>query len=325
MSGAGSKLSPREAEWLACLKQAQRREITQREAATVMGVSARWVRKLLQRMKTEGDRVVVHGLRGKPSNRRIKDDLRARVIGYLKSEYRDLGPTLAAAYLAEQKGITISKETIRQWMIHERLWNARNGNHRLAVSSWSPRRAHAGELVHWYSAEGQWLPDFPEVRCLLLMIGDATSSAVARLSAVESVEEDIALLQDYFRQFGRPGEFRSGAVRVAADSHAVIPVEKATVPPLAIRRILKHLEIAWSSPALTYPSGRVEHFLGVTARWLPARLSRAGVRTAAEANHYLASVWLPNWNKRFAVAPSAGVDLHRPIEVESMRTVIDGL
>ena len=45
--------------------------MTQREAAQKMGVSDRWVRKLLKRMSKQGDAVVVHGLRGRPSNRKL--------------------------------------------------------------------------------------------------------------------------------------------------------------------------------------------------------------------------------------------------------------
>ena len=66
-------MNQEERDWLEWLKRAQDGVITQRQAAEKMGVSDRWVRKLLVRMKTEGDAVVVHGLRGRPSNRRIDD------------------------------------------------------------------------------------------------------------------------------------------------------------------------------------------------------------------------------------------------------------
>jgi transposase len=54
--------------------------VTQRQAAEKMGVSDRWVRKLLARMKTDGDAAVVHGLRGRASNRRIEEQTQARVV-----------------------------------------------------------------------------------------------------------------------------------------------------------------------------------------------------------------------------------------------------
>src|ERR1041384_5835623 len=69
-------MSQVERDWLDWLKRARDGKITQRQAAERMGVSQRWVRKLLRRMKREGDLVVVHGLRGKPSNSKLPEQPR---------------------------------------------------------------------------------------------------------------------------------------------------------------------------------------------------------------------------------------------------------
>ena len=66
-------MSQAERDELNWLKQAKDGNITQREAAKRIGVSDRWVRKLLKRMAKGGDAVVVHGLRGRPSNRKLPD------------------------------------------------------------------------------------------------------------------------------------------------------------------------------------------------------------------------------------------------------------
>jgi DNA-binding Lrp family transcriptional regulator len=63
-------MSQEERDRLDWLKRAQDGSLTQREAAQKMGVSDRWVRRLLKRMKEEGDAVVVHALRGRASNRK---------------------------------------------------------------------------------------------------------------------------------------------------------------------------------------------------------------------------------------------------------------
>ena len=76
-------MSQEERDWLEWLKRVQDGVVTQRQAAGKMGVSDRWVRKLLLRMKTDGDAVVVHGLRGRSSNRRIDQQTRARVVELL--------------------------------------------------------------------------------------------------------------------------------------------------------------------------------------------------------------------------------------------------
>ena len=84
-------LTQRERDRLDVLKQAKRKQITQKKAAERMGVSERWVRKLLQRMKTGRDRVVVHKLRGRPSNRRLSgENTRSDREDSLRSDVRRL-------------------------------------------------------------------------------------------------------------------------------------------------------------------------------------------------------------------------------------------
>ena len=65
-------MSQGERDKLEWLKRAKDGVISQREAAAKTGVSERRVRTLLKRMKQQGDAVVVHGLRGRASNRRIE-------------------------------------------------------------------------------------------------------------------------------------------------------------------------------------------------------------------------------------------------------------
>ena len=104
-------MSQEERDRLHWLQLARDKKITQKVAAERMEVSARWVRKLLRKLKSEGDRAVVHGLRNRPSNRRIGEAERRRAMELVRSEYRDFGPTLASEYLSEDYAIEVSKET----------------------------------------------------------------------------------------------------------------------------------------------------------------------------------------------------------------------
>jgi transposase len=141
------EMSQEERDWLEWLKRARDKKMTQREAAERMGVSQRWVRKLLRRMKREGDRVVVHGLRGRASNRKISGRVQNRAIGILKQpDWHDFGPTFASEQLAKRHGIELSDETLRGWMIEAGLWKSRT-RHKEDVHCWRPRRSAFGELV----------------------------------------------------------------------------------------------------------------------------------------------------------------------------------
>jgi biotin operon repressor len=126
---------------LVALKKAKKKLITQKQAADELGITERHVRRLLRELKRRGDKVVAHGLRGLPSNRRISADTKQEAISILSYPvYRGFGPTLAAEYLAKKHDIDVSRETLRQWMMDAKLWRARrcmNGGRDGAVlASW---------------------------------------------------------------------------------------------------------------------------------------------------------------------------------------------
>ena len=107
---------------LVTLRKAKKKLITQREAAEELGLSTRQVKRLLYALKKRGDKAVIHGLHGKPSNRRIQESTEREAVKILSAEvYRGFRPTLAAEYLRKRHGIKASKETVRQWMIRGKL------------------------------------------------------------------------------------------------------------------------------------------------------------------------------------------------------------
>ena len=111
---------------LVTLKKAKRRLLTQREAAEELRVSVRQVKRLLKELKKRGDKAVIHGLRGRPSQRKIAIEMQQEAIKILSSEvYCGFGPTLASEYLAKRHAIVVSRETVRQWMIKAGLWRRR--------------------------------------------------------------------------------------------------------------------------------------------------------------------------------------------------------
>src|SRR5712692_9352538 len=106
------EMSQQERDWLEWLKRARDGVVTQKRAAEKMDVTERWVRRLLARMEGEGDGVVVHGLRGVPSNRRIATRIQEKALKILRQpEWHDFGPTFASEQLAKRHQIQVSKET----------------------------------------------------------------------------------------------------------------------------------------------------------------------------------------------------------------------
>ena len=192
---------------LVTLRKAKKRLITQRQAAEELVLSVRQVKRLIYALKKRGDKAVIHGLRGKPSNQRIAKVVEEEAIQILSADlYKGFGPTLGSEYLADKHDIEVSKETVRQWMIRAKLWRAKERKVK-AVHVWRPRRSRFGELVQWDTSEHDWLEGRGEKLYLIAMIDDATSRLFARFVRHDSTEENMKLLWSYVEKFGRPLAF----------------------------------------------------------------------------------------------------------------------
>ena len=95
---------------LLALKKAKKNLITQREAAEELELSIRQVQRLLYGLKERGDKAVIHGLRGRSSNRRIEEKIEREAVTILSAPvYAGFGPTLAAEYLRKKHSTSMSK------------------------------------------------------------------------------------------------------------------------------------------------------------------------------------------------------------------------
>lgn len=194
------------------LHEVRKGHITQHQAAEQLKVTDRWIRGLLGRIREKGDRAVVHGLRGRPSRRRVAEKVEKRAVEIVSREYADFGPTLAAEYLARDHGITVSRETLRQWMLRAGLWK-KCKQRVLEIHVWRRRRSCFGELVQWDTSDHDWLEGRGPRIYLIAMIDDATSRAVARFAAHDSTAENMRLLWMWLERHGRFVEaIRTGRV-----------------------------------------------------------------------------------------------------------------
>jgi len=201
-------MSQEERDWLDWLKRARDGQVTQKWAAEKMGVSDRWVRRLLVEMKEKRDAVVVHGLRGRPSNRRIDEEIRRRAMEIVKSpDWHDFKPTFAGEQLGKRHRIQVSKETVRKWMSDEGIWKSK-GKKLREVHTWRPRRSHYGELVQWDTSDHDWLEGRGEsVHHLVRMIDDATSRSWGRFVQRDGTRENMGVLWEYVKRYGRAVDY----------------------------------------------------------------------------------------------------------------------
>jgi hypothetical protein len=309
-------MSQEERDYLDWLKRAKDGSITQREAALKMGVSDRWVRTLLDRMKRQGDLVVVHGLRGKPSNRKLPDKTKRQALTILKQpDWHDFGPTFAAEQLAEQHQIHVGKETLRGWMIEGGLWRS-TSREISEVHPWRPRRSAFGELAQWDTSEHDWLEGRGPVRYLVRMIDDATSWSWGRFVERDATPQNMGVLWEYLERNGRMVD-----VYTDRDSMFVVPPRpgesadqrRETDRLTQLGRALRELGIGSIVAYSPQAKGRIERSFKTAQDRLVKQLRLARVSTLKDANAFLENEYWPEWNERFASPVTDFANHHRPL------------
>src|SRR5579872_4143378 len=120
-------------------------KLTKSQAAVMLGISPRQIKRLKAKVREEGQEGVVHGLKEKTSNHHISQDIKQEALQTIKKQYADFKPTFAAEKLAENHGIVVNRETTRLWMIEEKLWKPRKQKQG-AYYSWRARKEYLGEL-----------------------------------------------------------------------------------------------------------------------------------------------------------------------------------
>src|SRR5258707_13477514 len=114
-------LSQRERDRLKVLHEVKQKHLSQVAAAERLKISDCQVRRMLLRIRERGDGSLVHGLRGRPSNRKLAARFEQKNLARVRQRYADFGPTLAAEQLA-QEGFRVSREKLRKWIGKAALW-----------------------------------------------------------------------------------------------------------------------------------------------------------------------------------------------------------
>ena len=298
------EMSQRERDILKVMEPVLTKDRTQDEAGRLLEYSVRQIRRIQRKLEKEGDRGIIHGLRGQPSNRRIDPELHDQVMEVYREDYADFGPTLASEKLSE-RGIRVSDETLRTWLLEEGLWKRRR--RRDPYRSRRERRACFGELVQGDGSLHDWLEGRGPIFTLLVLIDDATSRATARFHPAETTEGYLDLLGRYLREHGR-------MVAVYADRHSIFQnqaEEGQSPPPTQVGRALAELDIQLIPAHSPQAKGRVERFHGTAQDRLVKELRLAKAATIEQANAVLEEKFLPWFNRTRTVNAASPNDAHR--------------
>ena len=141
-------------------------------------------------------------MRGLPSNRRICDETKEKVLALYRKQYFDFGPTLATEKLLELDGIWLSDETMRKWLIEAGLWQKKRT--RSVHRHWRARRSCFGEMVQLDGSHHDWLEGRGPYLVLMGYIDDATNTVFARFYDYEGTLPAMDSFKRYVKMYGLP-------------------------------------------------------------------------------------------------------------------------
>lgn len=317
--GTPLTVTPRDMARYDIIQQFIRKEIGVGQAAAQMRLSVRQVERLRLKVETHGLPVLIHGNRGKPSNRRMSDAVVKEMERLVRSRYLDFGPTFAAEKLAESHGIAVSRETLRGLMTGWGLWKARSRRANGEYHAWRERKASFGELVQFDGSYHPWFEDRASAACLLASVDDATGKIVRlRFTDWEGVRPSFEFWRGYVETLGKP-------CAIYLDRHSTYKQNQRLVfdDPRVLtqfERAMRELGIKVIHASSPQAKGRVERLFGTLQDRLVKELRLRGISTRDEANRFVEERFIPAFNTKFAVVPGKEGDLHRrPTEEERVR------
>lgn len=300
-------MSQREFNRLDVLLRVQSGGLRVADACVLLDLRRRQIFRLLRGLKEDGAASLLSKRRGKPSNNRLPGGVRTLALSLIRDQYLDFGPALALEKLSAKHGLSVSRETLRGWMIADGQWIDRR--HRLP-SPHQPRRRRdcLGELVQIDGSGHAWFEDRGERCTLLAFVDDATSRLmVLRFAVSESAFDYFRATREYLESHGKPVAFYS-------DKYSVFRVNSKDAAGgdgiTQFGRALSALNIDIICANTPQAKGRVERAFGTLQDRLVKELRLADISTILAANEWLPG-FIGGYNARFGRAPANAKDLHR--------------
>jgi transposase len=305
-------MSGKEVSRLEVMQRMKSKSLSQREAAEMIGVSVRQVKRMFKAYREKGAAGLVSQRRGQVSNNRLSEATQAQALDLLGSKYRGFGPTFACEKLVEVEGLRISKESVRKMMMAAGLWKARRVR-KIVTHQMRERRPCQGELVQIDGSPHDWFEGRAAECVLLVFIDDATGNLLQLLFVgSESFFSYCAAAQAYFERYGKPVAFYS-------DKHSIFRVNM----PNSISgdnltqfgRAMQALDIRIICANTPQAKGRVERANQTLQDRLVKEMRLRGISSIEAGNAYLPE-FITDFNQRFGVQPISQHNAHRPLTAQ---------
>ena len=287
------------------LQQIDSQQMTAVQAAEILSLSIRHVRRLIARYREQGDSGLVHGNRGREPNNRIDEEIRSDILKLAKDRYADYNDSHLSEVLAEKHGLQVSRSTVRRIRRQAGQGSPRKRRaprHRRRRE----RKPKAGMLLQTDGSRHDWLEGRGPWLTLIAYIDDATNEV---MGAVFREEEDAC---GYFQGLREISLRRGIPGAIYADRHAIFQSPKqATIeqelageqPRSQFGRLLGELGIELIPAHSAQAKGRIERLWDTFQDRLVKALREAEACNCEEANQVLVS-FLPKHNLRFQVEPA---------------------
>jgi transposase len=275
-------------------------QISWAQAADIVGVSVRQMRRMRHAIEHHGLSAVMDQRGGRPRRKRISAGTIALLVRLKRDIYPDFSLRHFYEQVSEQHAVKVSYNWLRLMLQEAGVVEREPG--RGQYRRRRERRPMVGMLVHLDASTHQWLADLPK-QDLVVALDDADGRILyARFFAQEGTASTFAALEGVLRRHGRFCElytdrathYRPVGESKDADQEATGQVSQA-LHALGIRLIQAR------SPQAR---GRSERAFGTIQGRLPQELRLAGIADYAHANRYLEEVFVPDFNRRFTVRPA---------------------
>jgi len=309
------------------LLKAMAKKISWADAAEIIGVSCRTMRRWRERMEEGGSSGLTDRRKGKPSGKRVPLKTVEQVLGLYRKTYHDLNIRHFQEKLREQHGIQLSYTWVQQALQGAGLVarGKKRGKHRRRRE----RRPMPGMLLHIDGSKHQWFGD-QRWHDLIVILDDATSEIYyAQLVEEESTRTVMAGLREVIEVQGLFCALYSD--RGSHFFYTPKAGEKVDqYRPTQVGRALKELGVQMIPAYSPQARGRSERNFGTWQGRLPQELRLAGIETVEEANRFLRKRYIAEFNAKFRVAAtqkgtafrrSSRTDLDWIFTVQSERVV----
>jgi transposase len=281
------------------LLKAMAKRITWWEAAEIIGVTDRTMRRWRERLEADGYSGLVDRRKGKPSDRRVPVAKVEQVLGLYRDTYFDLNMRHFHEKLGEEHGIKLSYTFVQKALQGAGL--VARGRKRRKHRRRRERRPMAGMLLHIDGSKHQWFGD-ERWYDLIVILDDATSEIYyAQLVEEEStrtVMEGLRTVIENKGLFCALYSDRGSHFFVTPKAGEKVDKHRPTQVGRALRELGVQMIPAYSPQA----RGRSERNFGTWQGRLPQELRLAAITTLQGANEFLRQQYIAVFNQKFMVA-----------------------